>query len=384
MGSRTYSTSIDVWSVGCIFAEMINGQPLFRGRDNADQLLQIMRHRGTPSEAELKKIQEDAVSLRFHRSFQLPDAHRFFSLRSSSSSIRRILLCLGVPWYRLPLQQVRIHTFPCNIIYLTISIFSNRSTRPLVEVRPRSANELSGCIAPLLLLNPPNHRARWTPATGRATAHVPSSWCIRPGPYAPSSPRRPSRPLPTSHVRSGSTRHSPSTNRLCTTNGVHVSAADASSGSGSSSGSSSSSDAGSDAGWYASSNATAANSWTSSNARVPTTPTNSARIYGPSPRLPPAVIVMALCYLASHSGSKQNDRLTIFIPPYMSSRIINGFVVRTDDSDFPLTLFYTAIVCLNVVPLLLDLGSRYTFPATAAYVPKMFTDHPLNGDVLTP
>lgn len=61
MGSRTYSTSIDVWSVGCIFAEMISGQPLFRGRDNNDQLLQIMRHRGTPSEGELKKMQEESV-----------------------------------------------------------------------------------------------------------------------------------------------------------------------------------------------------------------------------------------------------------------------------------------------------------------------------------
>ena len=76
---------------------MINGQPLFRGRDNADQLLQIMRHRGTPAEAELKKIQEDAVSLRFHRSVCLPDARLFFSLRSSSSSTRHIRLCLGVP-----------------------------------------------------------------------------------------------------------------------------------------------------------------------------------------------------------------------------------------------------------------------------------------------
>lgn len=62
MGSRTYSTSIDVWSVGCIFAEMISGQPLFRGRDNNDQLLQIMRHRGTPPEEELKKMQAESVS----------------------------------------------------------------------------------------------------------------------------------------------------------------------------------------------------------------------------------------------------------------------------------------------------------------------------------
>ncbi|KAJ2919284.1 hypothetical protein MD484_g1074, partial [Candolleomyces efflorescens] len=56
LGSRTYSTSIDVWSCGCIFAEMISGVPLFRGRDNQDQLLHIMRIIGTPSPAQFAKI----------------------------------------------------------------------------------------------------------------------------------------------------------------------------------------------------------------------------------------------------------------------------------------------------------------------------------------
>ncbi|KAJ8481485.1 hypothetical protein ONZ45_g15300 [Pleurotus djamor] len=60
LGSRTYSTSIDVWSCGCIFAEMISGTPLFRGRDNQDQLLHIMRVIGTPSEATLHKIAQDS------------------------------------------------------------------------------------------------------------------------------------------------------------------------------------------------------------------------------------------------------------------------------------------------------------------------------------
>ncbi|KAL0950632.1 hypothetical protein HGRIS_007422 [Hohenbuehelia grisea] len=60
LGSRTYSTSIDVWSCGCIFAEMISGVPLFRGRDNQDQLLHIMRVIGTPSDATLKKIATDS------------------------------------------------------------------------------------------------------------------------------------------------------------------------------------------------------------------------------------------------------------------------------------------------------------------------------------
>jgi len=56
LGSRTYSTSIDVWSCGCIFAEMISGVPLFRGRDNPDQLLHIMRIIGTPDERTLRKM----------------------------------------------------------------------------------------------------------------------------------------------------------------------------------------------------------------------------------------------------------------------------------------------------------------------------------------
>ena len=61
LGSRTYNTSIDVWSCGCIFAEMISGVPLFRGRDNQDQLLHIMRIIGTPDDRTLRKIANDSV-----------------------------------------------------------------------------------------------------------------------------------------------------------------------------------------------------------------------------------------------------------------------------------------------------------------------------------
>jgi negative regulator of PHO system len=65
LGSRTYSTSIDVWSCGCIFAEMISGVPLFRGRDNADQLLHSMRIIGTPDERTLRKMVAESVRLFF-------------------------------------------------------------------------------------------------------------------------------------------------------------------------------------------------------------------------------------------------------------------------------------------------------------------------------
>ena len=50
LGSRTYNTSIDIWSAGCIMAEMFSGRPLFPGTTNEDQLLKIFRLMGTPSE----------------------------------------------------------------------------------------------------------------------------------------------------------------------------------------------------------------------------------------------------------------------------------------------------------------------------------------------
>lgn len=50
LGSRQYNTSIDIWSAGCIMAEMFTGRPLFPGTTNEDQLQRIFRVMGTPSE----------------------------------------------------------------------------------------------------------------------------------------------------------------------------------------------------------------------------------------------------------------------------------------------------------------------------------------------
>lgn len=56
MGSRKYSTPVDVWSIGCIFAEMANGRPLITGTSESDQLDRIFRTFGTPSEADYPGI----------------------------------------------------------------------------------------------------------------------------------------------------------------------------------------------------------------------------------------------------------------------------------------------------------------------------------------
>jgi len=50
MGSTQYSTPVDMWSVGCIFAEMVTKLPLFPGDSEIDQLFRIFRILGTPNE----------------------------------------------------------------------------------------------------------------------------------------------------------------------------------------------------------------------------------------------------------------------------------------------------------------------------------------------
>jgi serine/threonine protein kinase len=49
LGANRYSTSVDVWSIGCIFAEMASGMPLFPGRSDIDQIFKIFQRRGTPT-----------------------------------------------------------------------------------------------------------------------------------------------------------------------------------------------------------------------------------------------------------------------------------------------------------------------------------------------
>jgi len=52
-----YSDVVDIWSVGCIFGEMIRGSVLFPGSDHIDQWNKITAHLGTPSQSFIDRLQ---------------------------------------------------------------------------------------------------------------------------------------------------------------------------------------------------------------------------------------------------------------------------------------------------------------------------------------
>uniref|UniRef100_A0AC35U4J3 Protein kinase domain-containing protein n=1 Tax=Rhabditophanes sp. KR3021 TaxID=114890 RepID=A0AC35U4J3_9BILA len=58
LGVQRYSTSVDIWSIACIFAEMATIRPLFPGDSEIDQLYRIFRTLSTPTEESWPGIKE--------------------------------------------------------------------------------------------------------------------------------------------------------------------------------------------------------------------------------------------------------------------------------------------------------------------------------------
>ncbi|VDM41923.1 unnamed protein product [Toxocara canis] len=53
-GSTKYTPKVDMWSCGCILAELLNGTPLFAGRNDLEQIALVMSVLGSPSEQNWK------------------------------------------------------------------------------------------------------------------------------------------------------------------------------------------------------------------------------------------------------------------------------------------------------------------------------------------
>jgi cyclin-dependent kinase len=49
LGNTQYGAPVDIWGVGCIFAEMSNGKPIFEGANDLDQLKKVFATLGTPT-----------------------------------------------------------------------------------------------------------------------------------------------------------------------------------------------------------------------------------------------------------------------------------------------------------------------------------------------
>ncbi|KAK4485990.1 hypothetical protein RD792_008645 [Penstemon davidsonii] len=61
LGSTDYGVGIDLWSAGCLLAEMFVGRPIMPGRNEIEQLHKIFKLCGSPSEDYWKKVKPPAT-----------------------------------------------------------------------------------------------------------------------------------------------------------------------------------------------------------------------------------------------------------------------------------------------------------------------------------
>lgn len=64
-GATDYLPSIDVWSTGCVMAELMLGRPLFPGESGVDQLVEIIKVLGTPSKEEIRAMNQNYTEFKF-------------------------------------------------------------------------------------------------------------------------------------------------------------------------------------------------------------------------------------------------------------------------------------------------------------------------------
>lgn len=64
-GATDYTNAIDVWSTGCVIAEMVTLQPLFPGETASDQLVEIIKILGTPTRPQILEMNPEYNEFKF-------------------------------------------------------------------------------------------------------------------------------------------------------------------------------------------------------------------------------------------------------------------------------------------------------------------------------
>jgi cyclin-dependent kinase 7 len=71
-GAQYYGTKVDIWSLGCVFAELVLGKPLFMGSSEIDQLSKIFGIRGNPKVENWPEVKKLPLYFEFDDCFEVP------------------------------------------------------------------------------------------------------------------------------------------------------------------------------------------------------------------------------------------------------------------------------------------------------------------------
>ncbi len=130
-GATDYTTNIDVWSAGCVFAELMLGQPIFPGDSGVDQLVEIIKVLGTPTREQIKEMNPNYTEFKFPQIKAHP-WQKVFRARTSPEAIDLVSRLLEyTPSARITPLQACAHTFFDELREPNTRLPSGRDLPPL-------------------------------------------------------------------------------------------------------------------------------------------------------------------------------------------------------------------------------------------------------------
>jgi len=110
-GNTDYTTAIDVWSQGCVMAELILEQPIFPGESSVDQLVEIIKILGTPTQRELDAMNPNCTDFRFPQIPAQPWQKVFQSRGTDDAYDVSSKMLEYVPTQRISAIEACVHPF---------------------------------------------------------------------------------------------------------------------------------------------------------------------------------------------------------------------------------------------------------------------------------
>ena len=151
-GATDYTCCIDVWSVGCVLAELLLGVPLFPGESGVDQLVEIIKVLGTPTLEEIQAMNQNYTEYKFPQVKPHP-WHKVFRPRTPTDAIELVSRFLRyAPDSRIkPLEGCAMPFFD-ELRDQSLHLPGNRAPPPLFDFKPQELFE-----------HPPSIRQKLTP-----------------------------------------------------------------------------------------------------------------------------------------------------------------------------------------------------------------------------
>ncbi|XP_037873039.1 glycogen synthase kinase-3 beta isoform X3 [Bombyx mori] len=186
-GATDYTTKIDVWSAGCVVAELLLGQPIFPGDSGVDQLVEIIKVLGTPTREQIREMNPNYTEFKFpqiksHPWAKMPVNRQVFRACTPPDAISLVSRLLEyTPGARLSPLQACVHSFFDELREPTARLPNGRPLPPLFNfteyelgiqpslnefLKPRSAAQSE----PAAASSAPDHDAPGEAASGGATA----------------------------------------------------------------------------------------------------------------------------------------------------------------------------------------------------------------------